>query len=431
MSSVYPQELQSESTGTTLAQNLNHGSSNGNGLIVSEDEGEGTDLEQQQQQQHQQISHETVFSRILDRLSRARWFGFIRRLFHYQNSREGSDLRLNPLNCGTWICLEVVLVVSQIVSAVVILVLSRHEKPISPLRLWVVGYAFGCCASLPLLYWRYKHPYMDHQHHDSADPNPHRRNTYLSSLRPQYYRRTAPLNSSDGENPNGYSRIAFFMERCRMSLDFFFAVWFVIGNVWVFGTRRPFSDEAPSLYKLCIALLALSCIGYALPFVLFAVLCCCMPCISTLFGYSISSQGKERGASPQDIAALPTHSFKCMPKIKGIFNGRRIESDLEDDANGGGYIIDSSGMKKRSLSPEDAECCICLTRYKDNEHLKELPCTHLFHVGCVAQWLKINSSCPLCKRPLIGSRDMNDPISRYEVEERSRRVIDIEHFSDR
>eukprot|EP01018_Ginkgo_biloba_P010144 Gb_26029 [translate_table: standard] len=411
--------------GTASSAQINHG----NGLMVSQDGSGMPDLQRQQQEAAAAAGNITVFSRVVDRLSTARWFFLIRRIFHYQNGREGSDLRLNPLNTGTWICFELVLVLAQIVSASVILVLSRNEKPISPLRLWVVGYAFGCCISIPILYWRYKHPFMDSTDQNN---NNHQNSNPMNSLRMQYGRAGTepPPISSDRGHVNADSRIAFFMERCRMSLDFFFAVWFVIGNVWVFGTRRTFSDEAPSLYRLCIALLALSCIGYALPFILFAVLCCCMPCISSIFGYSISSQLKERGASTQTIAALPTYIFKSMFDVKDKIE--KIDSD-DDDANGGGYIIDTMG-RKRYLLAEDAECCICLTKYKENEYLKELPCVHLFHVGCVDQWLKINSSCPLCKHELRGSRNLTAHISsraRHEQEERSRRVIDIAGFSDR
>jgi hypothetical protein len=35
--------------------------------------------------------------------------------------------------------------------------LSRHEHPRTPLFAWIVGYASGCVATLPLLYWRYRH----------------------------------------------------------------------------------------------------------------------------------------------------------------------------------------------------------------------------------------------------------------------------------
>lgn len=42
-------------------------------------------------------------------------------------------------------------------------------------------------------------------------------------------------------------------------------------------------------------------------------------------------------------------------------------------------------------------CCICLAKYVDNDELRELPCTHFFHMECVDKWLRINASCPLCK----------------------------------
>lgn len=42
-------------------------------------------------------------------------------------------------------------------------------------------------------------------------------------------------------------------------------------------------------------------------------------------------------------------------------------------------------------------CCICLSKYLDNDELRELPCGHFFHVECVDKWLKINALCPLCK----------------------------------
>lgn len=425
MNSFYPLESQQHSVAIQPESAASSAQiSQGNGLIVSEDDPDRPDLQQQRAQGN--VHEDTVFPRIVRRLSRARWFCLIRRIFHYQNGREGSDVRLNPLNTGTWICFEVAMVLAQIVSALVILVLSRYEKPVSPLRLWVVGYAFGCCVSLPLLYWRYKHPCFDQISHVDQNSNIRRLNFSSVSSHARahdYAGRTAgtdpaTINSSNGGLTNGESRLSLFMERCRMSLDFFFAVWFVIGNVWVFGTRREFAEDAPSLYRLCIALLALSCIGYALPFILFAVLCCCMPCISTLFGYDLSSQAKERGASTYDIAALPTHRFKSMSDVKR--KNERTETEQENDTNygGGGYIILDTAGRKRSVSPEDAECCICLTKYKDSELLKELPCAHLFHVGCVDQWLKINSSCPLCKRQLNGSRNMADhisPTSRYDI----------------
>lgn len=64
--------------------------------------------------------------------------------------------RRSPLNSGLWISVELVLTLSQIVAAIVVLSASRHEHPRAPLFEWIVGYASGCVATLPLLYWRYR-----------------------------------------------------------------------------------------------------------------------------------------------------------------------------------------------------------------------------------------------------------------------------------
>ncbi|KAK1387790.1 hypothetical protein POM88_015968 [Heracleum sosnowskyi] len=45
----------------------------------------------------------------------------------------------------------------QIIAAIVVLTLSTHENPQTPLFAWIVGYTVGCIACLPLLYWRYLH----------------------------------------------------------------------------------------------------------------------------------------------------------------------------------------------------------------------------------------------------------------------------------
>jgi hypothetical protein len=43
-------------------------------------------------------------------------------------------------------------------------------------------------------------------------------------------------------------RIHALVDNFKMALDCFFAVWFVVGNVWIFGGRSSSSD-APNLYR--------------------------------------------------------------------------------------------------------------------------------------------------------------------------------------
>lgn len=93
------------------------------------------------------------------------------------NSRNSSHVRRgdarrrrSPLNSGVWISIELVLTLSQIVASIVVLSVSRHEHPRAPLFAWIVGYASGCVATLPLLYWRYRHRNQVSEQ-DSAQPH--------------------------------------------------------------------------------------------------------------------------------------------------------------------------------------------------------------------------------------------------------------------
>ncbi|KAE9452268.1 hypothetical protein C3L33_15838, partial [Rhododendron williamsianum] len=287
--------------------------------------------------------------------------------------------RRSPLNSGLWISIELILTVSQIVAAIVVLSLSRNEHPHAPLFGWVVGYAFGCTATLPLLYWRW------HYRNQSSEQD-------TSQPRPGSTQSTAPASSvsitrtSEGEGrptattPRGAQRIpnpstseivlaiagdgffdglwaqrdGFFdrlkslVEYFKMALDCFFAVWFVVGNVWIFGGHSS-SSEAPNLYREDLT--------------------------------------QNRGATPESINSLPTYKFKIKKSRNG--NGR--------DVGGEGGVVAAGTEKERTISGEDAVCCICLAKYANNDELRELPCSHFFHKECVDKWLKINALCPLCK----------------------------------
>lgn len=43
------------------------------------------------------------------------------------------------------------------------------------------------------------------------------------------------------------------------------------------------------------------------------------------------------------------------------------------------------------------KCPICLENYTKDEQLIELNCTHKIHKFCIGEWLKYNTTCPLCR----------------------------------
>ncbi|RDY07302.1 E3 ubiquitin-protein ligase, partial [Mucuna pruriens] len=291
--------------------------------------------------------------RMAMRISRARWFTLLRRVFHYQNGSR-SNLGSNPFNSRTWMMLEFIALVVQITITTFTLAISKRERPVWPMRIWISGYDIGCVLNLLLLYGRYRQIYL----------------TQPDAL---------SLSDMEQQRNNEETRMSHLMNKCQTSLELFFAIWFVMGNVWVFDSRFGSFHQAPKLHVLCITLLAWNAICYSFPFLLFLLLCCCVPLISTLLGYNMNVASSDRGASDDQISQLSSWRHNEPP------------TNLE-------HGNDSEGSEK--LINEDPECCICLAKYKDKEEVRQLPCSHMFHQKCVDQWLKITSCCPLCKQGL-------------------------------
>ncbi|KAG6500157.1 RING-H2 finger protein ATL74-like [Zingiber officinale] len=52
------------------------------------------------------------------------------------------------------------------------------------------------------------------------------------------------------------------------------------------------------------------------------------------------------------------------------------------------------------------DCPICLGEFAKGEEVRVLPdCGHGFHVGCIDQWLGLQSSCPTCRRLVAWSAE--------------------------
>ncbi|KAK9675527.1 hypothetical protein RND81_11G012800 [Saponaria officinalis] len=49
-------------------------------------------------------------------------------------------------------------------------------------------------------------------------------------------------------------------------------------------------------------------------------------------------------------------------------------------------------------SSEIIECCVCLSKFKEDEEVSELNCKHFFHKKCLEKWFdNYRSTCPLCR----------------------------------
>ncbi|KAL3007199.1 hypothetical protein AAZX31_08G321800 [Glycine max] len=259
-----------------------------------------------QQNSNPHASSPSFMTRVAMRISRSRWFTFLRRVFHYQNGPR-SNLGSNPFNSSTWMMLELIALLVQIASTTFTLAISKSEKPIWPMRVWIAGYDIGCVLNLLLLCGRY------HQLHVTQGNNA----LSLSELEQQ----------RNNEESSVY-RTSHLIDKCRSSLELFFAIWFVMGNVWAFDSRFGSFPQAPKLQVLCIILLSWNAICYSFPFLLFLLLCCCVPLMSTLLGYNMSMGSSARGASDDQISQLPSWRYKGLHSNLDIANDSQSSERL-------------------------------------------------------------------------------------------------------
>lgn len=75
-----------------------------------------------------------------------------------------------------------------------------------------------------------------------------------------------------------------------------------------------------------------------------------------------------------------------------------IASRLGSAKSTGLTQLEIASLPKRPHFGIDADCTICLEPIKkDNPTVVLDACGHLFHEGCVVEWLKIKAECPSCR----------------------------------
>ena len=153
--------------------------------------------------------------------------------------------------------------------------------------------------------------------------------------------------------------------------NLFMFSWFIVGMVWMvaaFGGTLRCSSELPLTWHVMLVVLVAEIVVLAA-----ATGVLVFSCITVIARMLIMSNGGQlreagrRGASAEEI----TEHSEVRP----------FRAEDFPDA-------------------EDAKCVVCLGEYEEGDQLRYLRCNHHFHIECVDEWLKRQSSCPLCVREL-------------------------------
>ena len=99
-------------------------------------------------------------------------------------------------------------------------------------------------------------------------------------------------------------------------------------------------------------------------------------------------EGRE-GATPPEGATEPQGLDSVKLEMVPQYSFRRVGSKAKKDD------------KYHTM-----ECSICMEKFLEGDQIRELPgCGHIFHAECVAEWLKLQTSCPVCRRNIAETLD--------------------------
>jgi len=156
-------------------------------------------------------------------------------------------------------------------------------------------------------------------------------------------------------------RVMVFLHNARNFLDASGLIWFLVGNMWLFGGEDEPADvchhpgQSP-IYNLCLAMIIVNYIQICLPCIvailMVPVLCFCLPCLIHVLRWMRDPNLDGKGASAAAIGKLPLLKFR-------------------DVAEG------------PSTSSVEMTCPICLSDFDEEDEVRVLPCKHYFCKVCV------------------------------------------------
>lgn len=105
-------------------------------------------------------------------------------------------------------------------------------------------------------------------------------------------------------------------------------------------------------------------------------------------GHGAESSAAALGLSVDDIAALPTFTYRARDALSASASPSPLRS---------GGRRSRSGSKGRAALGA-VECVVCLQELEDGDVVRVLPpCRHFFHGRCIDAWLCAHSTCPVCR----------------------------------
>ncbi|XP_057615816.1 E3 ubiquitin-protein ligase RLIM-like [Chionomys nivalis] len=121
-----------------------------------------------------------------------------------------------------------------------------------------------------------------------------------------------------------------------------------------------------------------------------------------------SSGGNNSASVPSynpGSSSIDEYSESISQMFEGGVEATRLYPFNDNHLTRGPTNVQLNNLPTRSFGENDAlkTCTICITEYTEGDTLRELPCSHEYHVHCINRWLWENNTCPICRRVVLSS----------------------------
>ncbi|TMW55943.1 hypothetical protein Poli38472_008591 [Pythium oligandrum] len=161
------------------------------------------------------------------------------------------------------------------------------------------------------------------------------------------------------------------------------------GDVWMYNlTASVMTEELSSKIPVDIATLV-----YVLGGLLFAII---LLLIGLLVRWRRIDRRNMELARQRGVAVMRGVAKDRLDQMEVT----KYRKPSKEDAGEAASPTSAPQGDGEDLQNNEDVCPICLIEFEEDEDVRNLPCKHIFHVACIDEWLKRNTTCPMCKNNL-------------------------------
>jgi len=199
--------------------------------------------------------------------------------------------------------------------------------------------------------------------------------------------------------------LQLFISKITKNIGYF---WSILGTFWLIEEWQGCKERNITLWRYAVAIIftGWTLLGLFCFCACFYVIFCstCAPCLLWILRISrILEQRPPALTKTQIKEVAPEYSY---------------DPEQEHSTTTPNYQSISEGS---NVTPSNVattvECAICMENLVAGACVRKLHCKHTYHSKCLAQWLELNSTCPLCRNYSLSPKQETTTHNTVETSE--------------